>query len=121
MVAQMRFRDLAFADELFRQAYKQQHPLKMLNADYGRLLLMAKRYRDMHRTGKRRDIDPCGTCNNFWPSFRSLSTIDAVRTGIEYCSYVARHRPTGVKRPLNGKKERIPVTSLVTLRRRDDL
>ncbi|MCA9596662.1 MAG: radical SAM protein [Myxococcales bacterium] len=82
---------------------------------------MAKRYRDMHRTGKRRDIDPCGTCNNFWPSFRSLSTIDAVRTGIEYCSYVARHRPTGVKRPLNGKKERIPVTSLVTLRRRDDL
>ena len=75
----------------------------------------------MHRTGKRRDIDPCGTCNNFWPSFRSLSTIDAVRTGIEYCSYVARHRPTGVKRPLNGKKERIPVTSLVTLRRRDDL
>jgi predicted Zn-dependent protease len=46
MVAQMRFNDLAFADELFRQAYKQPHPLKMLNADYGRLLLMQKRYRD---------------------------------------------------------------------------
>lgn len=46
MVAQMRFNDLAFADELFKQAYKQPHPLKMLNADYGRLLLMQKRYRD---------------------------------------------------------------------------
>ena len=46
MVAQMRFNDLAFADELFRQAYRQPHPLKMLNADYGRLLLMQKRYRD---------------------------------------------------------------------------
>lgn len=46
MVAQMRFNDLAFADELFRQAYKQPHPLKALNADYGRLLLMQKRYRD---------------------------------------------------------------------------
>lgn len=46
MVTQMRFNDLAFADELFRQAYKQPHPLKMLNADYGRLLLMQKRYRD---------------------------------------------------------------------------
>lgn len=46
MVAQMRFNDLAFADELFRQAYKQPQPLKALNADYGRLLLMQKRYRD---------------------------------------------------------------------------
>ena len=46
MVTQMRFNDLAFADELFRQAYKQPHPLKALNSDYGRLLLMQKRYRD---------------------------------------------------------------------------
>lgn len=46
MVAQMRFNDLAFADELFRQAYKQPQPLKALDSDYGRLLLMQKRYRD---------------------------------------------------------------------------
>lgn len=46
MVAQMRFNDLGFADELFRLAYKQPHPLKMLNTDYGRLLLMRKRYRE---------------------------------------------------------------------------
>ncbi|MGB3446555.1 MAG: hypothetical protein WBA48_07660 [Xanthobacteraceae bacterium] len=46
MVAQMRFNDLAFADELFRQAYKQPQQLKALNADYGRLLLMQKHYHD---------------------------------------------------------------------------
>lgn len=46
MVAVNRFNDLAFADELFRIALKQPHPQKMLNTDYGRMLLMAKRYRD---------------------------------------------------------------------------
>lgn len=57
MVAQMRFHDLAFAEELFRQAYKQPHPLKMLNTDYGRLLLMAKRYRDAQPVLEKAVID----------------------------------------------------------------
>ena len=35
-IAQTRFNDLAFAEELFRIAQKQPNPLKMLNADYGR-------------------------------------------------------------------------------------
>ena len=42
-VAQIRFNDLAFAEELYRIARKQPNPLKMLNADYGRVLLVAKR------------------------------------------------------------------------------
>ncbi len=46
MVALNRFNDLAFADELFRIALRQPHPQKMLNTDYGRMLLMAKRYGD---------------------------------------------------------------------------
>ena len=45
-VAQMRFHDVDFADELFRVARKQPNPLKSLNADYGRLLLIAKRPRE---------------------------------------------------------------------------
>lgn len=57
MVAQMRFNDLAFADELFRQAYKQPHPLKALNSDYGRLLLMQKRYRDAQPVLERAVVD----------------------------------------------------------------
>jgi Flp pilus assembly protein TadD len=45
-VAQARFNDLEFADELFRIARQQPHPLKVVNADYGRLLMIAKRPRD---------------------------------------------------------------------------
>lgn len=45
-VAQVRFNDTEFADELFRVARKQPNPLKTLNADYGRLLLIAKRPRE---------------------------------------------------------------------------
>ena len=45
-IAQIRFRDNDFADELFRIARKQPNPLKSLNADYGRVLLIAKRPRE---------------------------------------------------------------------------
>ena len=46
VVAQARFNDLDAADELFRIALKQPHPVKALSADYGRFLLIAKRPRD---------------------------------------------------------------------------
>jgi predicted Zn-dependent protease len=42
-VAQIRFHDLAFAEELYAIARKQPNPRKVLNADYGRVLLIAKR------------------------------------------------------------------------------
>jgi len=45
-VAQIRFQDVDFAEELFRIARKQPNPLKTLNADYGRVLLIAKRPRE---------------------------------------------------------------------------
>jgi Tfp pilus assembly protein PilF len=45
-VTQIRFRDLDAAEELFKIALKQPNPGKALNADYGRLLLVAKRPRD---------------------------------------------------------------------------
>ena len=45
-VAQTRFNDTEFAEELFKVARKQPNPLKTLNADYGRLLLIAKRPRE---------------------------------------------------------------------------
>lgn len=46
VVAQIRFNDVAFAEELLGIARKQPNPAKTLNADYGRLLLIAKRPRD---------------------------------------------------------------------------
>ena len=45
-VAQIRFNDLEFAEELYRIAGKQPNPLKVLNADYGRVLLVAKKPKD---------------------------------------------------------------------------
>jgi Tfp pilus assembly protein PilF len=41
-----RFRDLDATEELFKIALKQPHPMKALNADYGRFLLIAKRPTD---------------------------------------------------------------------------
>ena len=41
-----RFKDLDATEELFKVALKQPHPMKALNADYGRFLLIAKRPRD---------------------------------------------------------------------------
>jgi len=46
VIAQVRFSDLDAADELFKIALKQPNPVKALKADYGRLLLIAKRPRD---------------------------------------------------------------------------
>jgi predicted Zn-dependent protease len=46
VIAQTRFNDIDFAEELFRIAQKQPNPLKILNADYGRVLLIAKRPKD---------------------------------------------------------------------------
>jgi predicted Zn-dependent protease len=45
-VAQTRFNDVEFAEELFKIALRQPNPLKVVNADYGRLLMIAKRPRD---------------------------------------------------------------------------
>jgi hypothetical protein len=59
----------------------------------------AKKYRDLHASGRRREIEPCGTCNLFWPLFTDMSPIEAVRTGIEYCTYIAKYRPIGKKAP----------------------
>lgn len=60
----------------------------------------AQHYRDMHSSGRRREVDPCGTCNLFWPLFKDLTPIEAVRTGIDYCAYLAKHRPFGRKAPV---------------------
>jgi predicted Zn-dependent protease len=43
VIAQARFNDADYADELFKIARTRPRPLKALNADYGRALLIAKR------------------------------------------------------------------------------
>jgi predicted Zn-dependent protease len=46
VIYQARFQDSAAAQEMFDLARKQPNPLKTLNADYGRFLLIVKRPRD---------------------------------------------------------------------------
>ena len=46
VVAQFRFNDFEASDELFKIALRQPDPVKALRADYGRMLLIAKRPRD---------------------------------------------------------------------------
>jgi len=53
----------------------------------------ARTYREMHRTGRRKQIPPCGTCNLFWPSFDGLSWPRRVQFGLAYAYYLLRYRP----------------------------
>ncbi|MDB5619268.1 hypothetical protein [Tardiphaga sp.] len=57
VVALMRFNDPVFAEELFNIARKQPKPLKMLNADYGRFLLIAKRPADAQKALEQAVVD----------------------------------------------------------------
>ncbi|MBI4699777.1 MAG: radical SAM protein [Deltaproteobacteria bacterium] len=59
----------------------------------------ARRYREMHTSGRRRSIEPCGACNNFWPGFRGMGIARALRTGLEYGAYRLACRPIGRKAP----------------------
>lgn len=56
-VVQTRFNDVEFAEELFKIARKQPDPLKNVNADYGRLLMIAKRPRDAQSVLEQAVID----------------------------------------------------------------
>lgn len=56
---------------------------------------VAARFRKAHQTGQRRSVEPCGTCNLFWPLYDGTGIVERARTGVEYCIYRLRHRPTG--------------------------
>lgn len=53
----------------------------------------ARAYRQAHRTGNRRRIPPCDTCNLFWPSFDGLSLPRRIQFGLAYAWYHLRYWP----------------------------
>jgi radical SAM protein with 4Fe4S-binding SPASM domain len=61
---------------------------------------VAARYRQMHRTGRRREIEPCDKCNLFWPGTDNMSPWQTVRTVVGTGLYFIRHRPIGRKAPI---------------------
>lgn len=93
-VAQMRFKDMDFADELFKIARKQPNPLKSLNADYGRFLLIAKRPGDAKPVLEQAVIDS-PDFGDAWSNlaFARLQTGDRV-TACAAADEAAKRKPT---------------------------
>lgn len=60
---------------------------------------IATQYREWHRTGRRKQIPPCGECNVFWPSFTRTSLYWKSRFLMEAGHYFLKYRPSGKKRP----------------------
>lgn len=61
---------------------------------------VARRYREILRTGRRRKIAPCKGCNLFWPSFEKTNPLNTTRFAAEAGYYFLRHRPSRRKRPV---------------------
>jgi Tfp pilus assembly protein PilF len=94
VVAQIRFKDTAFADELFRIARKQPNPLKSLNADYGRFLLIANRPGDARPVLEQAVIDS-PDFGDAWSNlaYARLQTGDRV-TACTAAEEAARRKPS---------------------------
>jgi MoaA/NifB/PqqE/SkfB family radical SAM enzyme len=55
----------------------------------------AAKYRHLHRTGQRGKIEPCGTCNLFWPSLDNQSVAKTMKASLQAFYYFMRYRPFG--------------------------
>lgn len=56
---------------------------------------IARKYRMLHRAGKRRMAGPCGQCNVFWPSLEKMPPWRTMRFAIQAGYYFLRYRPSG--------------------------
>jgi molybdenum cofactor biosynthesis enzyme MoaA len=59
----------------------------------------SRRYQDMHRTGRRSEIAPCGTCNLFWPSTDNMPWLRAMSHTLRFWAYFALYHPVGRQAP----------------------
>ena len=74
VIAQARFNDADYADELFKIARTRPRPLKALNADYGRALLIAKRPKEAQGILEQATVDAPDFADAWSKScFRALS------------------------------------------------
>jgi molybdenum cofactor biosynthesis enzyme MoaA len=60
---------------------------------------VASKYREMHWSGRRKEIHPCDTCNLFWPGLEGLPLLKRAKFGVQAGLYFLRHRPTGKQAP----------------------
>jgi MoaA/NifB/PqqE/SkfB family radical SAM enzyme len=59
----------------------------------------SRRYQSMHRTGRRVDVAPCGSCNVFWPSTDNTPLLRALVHTAQFWAYFAKYRPVGIRPP----------------------
>ena len=59
----------------------------------------SRRYQEMHRSGRRTEIAPCGSCNLFWPSTDNMPLFKALGHAARFWAYFATYRPIGKKPP----------------------
>jgi molybdenum cofactor biosynthesis enzyme MoaA len=59
----------------------------------------SRRYQEMHRTGRRTEIAPCGTCNLFWPSTDNMPWPRALAHAARFWAYFALYHPVGRRAP----------------------
>jgi hypothetical protein len=71
----------------------------------------SRRYQDMHRQGRRSEIEPCGSCNLFWPS-TNMPFLRALGHAARFWTYFATYRPVGQevthRGPLPDPRRRAP-------------
>jgi molybdenum cofactor biosynthesis enzyme MoaA len=70
---------------------------------------VARRVRDLQRAGRRAEVEPCGTCNVFWPSLDGVPLSRKLKYGAEFAWYWARYRPIGRRAPGAEKRLTLPV------------
>lgn len=59
----------------------------------------SRRYQEMHRTGRRAEIAPCGSCNLFWPSTDNMPWPRALAHAAQFWAYLALYHPVGKQAP----------------------
>lgn len=81
----------------------------------------SREYQQMHRTGRRKEIEPCGTCNLFWPSTDNMPLPRALAHAARFWAYFAIHRPTGMRnmtpKPCPEHAAQLPDVSIGALKR----
>jgi len=77
----------------------------------------SRHYQNMHRSGHRGEVAPCGTCNVFWPSTDNTPLLRAAVHTAQFWAYFAKHRPVGIRPPKAEPAALLPDVPVEVLKR----
>ena len=61
--------------------------------------VVARQYRETHRRGGRRELEPCNRCTLIWPDLTGMPLGRTVASAAEVAAYLLRYRPLGRRPP----------------------